>query len=103
MNEKGSLAVLCSATLGAQAAPMLGPIDGKDLPPTEIERVTMGATAPDFTLAKFGGGTATLSSLGGKKNVDLVFYHGYWCPFCGPHSRSCARCSMSRSRRKRNC
>ena len=76
------LAMLCSATLGAQGAPMMGPVDGKDLPPTEIERVALGATAPDFTLGKFGGGTTTLSSLRGKKDVVLVFYRGYWCPFC---------------------
>ena len=76
------IAMLCSGTLGAQAAPRLGPVDGKDLPPTEIERVALGAMAPDFTLAKFGGGTTTLSSLRGKKNVVLVFYRGYWCPFC---------------------
>ena len=61
---------------------MLGPVDGKELPPTEIERIALGATAPDFTLGKFGGGTTTLSSLRGKKNVVLVFYRGYWCPFC---------------------
>ncbi len=76
------LTMLWSATIGAQAAPLLGPADGKDLTPTEIERVTLGATAPDFTLSKFGGGTTTLSSLRGKKNVVLVFYRGYWCPFC---------------------
>jgi len=49
---------------------------------TDIERVAIGMAAPDFTLAKFGGGTTTLSSLRGKKNVVLVFYRGYWCPYC---------------------
>lgn len=66
----------------AQSPAMLGPVDGKDLAPTDIERVAVGAMAPDFTLAKFGGGTVTLSSLRGKKNVVLVFYRGYWCPYC---------------------
>jgi peroxiredoxin len=67
---------------GAQAAPALGPVDGRDMAPTEIDRVQVGARAPDFTLAKYGGGTTTLSSFRGKKTVVLVFYRGYWCPFC---------------------
>ncbi|MEO7360192.1 MAG: peroxiredoxin family protein [Gemmatimonadaceae bacterium] len=61
---------------------MLGPVDGKDLPPTDLERIAIGTSAPDFTLAKYGGGTTTLSSVKGKKNVVLVFYRGYWCPYC---------------------
>lgn len=69
-------------TIGAQSATMLGPVDGRDLVATEIERVAVGTMAPDFTLSKFGGGTTTLSSLRGKKNVVLVFYRGYWCPYC---------------------
>lgn len=74
--------VLPAHTVFAQAPAMLGPVDGKDMAATDIERVTVGAMAPDFTLAKFGGGTVTLSSLRGKKNVVLVFYRGYWCPYC---------------------
>ena len=66
----------------ASAQAMLGPVDGKDLPATDIERVAVGAMAPDFTLVRFGGGTTTLSSMRGKKNVVLVFYRGYWCPYC---------------------
>lgn len=66
----------------APAQSMLGPADGKDLPATDIERVGVGAMAPDFTLARVGGGTTTLSSMRGKKNVVLVFYRGYWCPYC---------------------
>ncbi|MEO7999698.1 MAG: peroxiredoxin family protein [Gemmatimonadaceae bacterium] len=61
---------------------MLGPVDGKDLAPTDLERIAVGMGAPDFTLAKYGGGTTTLSSFKGKKNVVLVFYRGYWCPYC---------------------
>lgn len=66
----------------AQAAAMLGPVDGKDLAPTEIERVAIGSRAPDFTLTRVGGGTTTLSSFRGRKNVVVVFYRGHWCPFC---------------------
>ena len=61
---------------------MMGPVDGKELAPTDIDRVAVGTAAPDFTLARMGGGSTTLSSYRGKKNVVLVFYRGYWCPFC---------------------
>ncbi|AMW06266.1 peroxiredoxin family protein [Gemmatimonas phototrophica] len=70
-----------TGTAHAQAA-MLGPVDGKELAPTDIERIVVGSTAPDFALGKFGGGTVTLSSLRGAKNVVLVFYRGFWCPYC---------------------
>lgn len=79
---------LAAATLVAPAyaqtttSTMLGPVDGKDMAETDIERVAVGAMAPDFTLARFGGGTTTLSSMRTKKNVVLVFYRGYWCPYC---------------------
>lgn len=65
-----------------RAQPRLGPADHRELPPTDIERVAVGAPAPDFTLARYGGGTVTLSQFRGQKNVVLVFYRGYWCPFC---------------------
>ena len=68
--------------LAAQKAPTLGPVNGRELEATEIERVAIGTPAPDFTLARFGGGTVTLSEFKGKKNVVLVFYRGYWCPYC---------------------
>lgn len=66
----------------AQRPAALGPSDGRDLQPTEIERVAIGSRAPDFTLRRMSGGTVTLSSFRGKKNVVLVFYRGYWCPYC---------------------
>jgi peroxiredoxin len=67
---------------GAQQPLPLGPAEGRDLAPTEIARVAIGASAPDFTLARHGGGTVTLSQFRGKKNVVLVFYRGHWCPYC---------------------
>lgn len=66
----------------APSSQLLGPVDGKDLAATDLERIAIGTAAPDFTLAKYGGGTTTLSSFEGKKNVVLVFYRGYWCPYC---------------------
>ncbi|WP_411282449.1 peroxiredoxin family protein [Gemmatimonas sp.] len=71
-----------STVAHAQSPSVLGPVDGKAMEPTDIERVAVGGMAPDFTLAKFGGGTTTLSSMRSKKNVVLVFYRGYWCPYC---------------------
>jgi hypothetical protein len=56
----------------------LGPKDGHDLPPTDLERVTVGTLAPDFSLPDLGGEVFTLSSLRGEKNVVLVFYRGHW-------------------------
>ncbi len=66
----------------AQQRPALGPTDGRDMEATDIDRVAIGQRAPDFTLARMGGGTTTLSSFRGKKNVVLVFYRGFWCPYC---------------------
>ncbi|MCJ7630163.1 MAG: redoxin domain-containing protein [Longimicrobiales bacterium] len=62
-----------------QAEPLtLGPRDGFDLPPTDLERVAVGAMAPDFSLRTTAGETLTLSAFRGAKNVVLVFYRGHW-------------------------
>lgn len=47
---------------------------------SKIEPITVGATAPDFTLADQNGKSVTISKIG--KPTVLVFYRGYWCPFC---------------------
>lgn len=62
----------------AMVEPMLGPVDGADLPGTDIERVQVGQSAPDFTLASLAGPNVTLSDYRGEKNVVLVFYRGHW-------------------------
>jgi hypothetical protein len=59
-------------------AMILGPKDGADLPPTDIERVAVGSVAPDFSLRTLAGETVTLSDFRGEKNVILVFYRGHW-------------------------
>jgi cytochrome oxidase Cu insertion factor (SCO1/SenC/PrrC family) len=56
----------------------LGPKDGADLPPTDLERVKVGDKAPDFTLENMDGQKLTLSEVYGKRNVVLVFYRGQW-------------------------
>src|SRR5258708_39689667 len=44
--------------------------------------VTVGEEAPDFTLKDTKGDPVTLSSARGKMPTVLVFFRGYWCPFC---------------------
>jgi hypothetical protein len=56
----------------------LGPKDGFDLPPTELDRVAVGTAAPDFSLRTLAGDTVTLSDFRGAKDVVLVFYRGHW-------------------------
>jgi cytochrome oxidase Cu insertion factor (SCO1/SenC/PrrC family) len=47
------------------------------LSPSDLNRVAVGAKAPDFELPTAEGQTVRLSSLQGK-NIILVFYRGYW-------------------------
>ena len=64
---------------GEEMKPLvLGPVDGRDLPATDLERVQVGQTAPDFSLRSLAGPVVTLSGFRGEKNVVLVFYRGYW-------------------------
>jgi len=44
--------------------------------------VQIGEIAPDFTLEDVQGRNVTLSAARGKTPVVLVFYRGYWCPYC---------------------
>jgi cytochrome oxidase Cu insertion factor (SCO1/SenC/PrrC family) len=56
----------------------LGPKDGANLAPTDLERVKVGQPAPDFALEDVNGKSVSLSDFRGKKSVVLVFYRGYW-------------------------
>ena len=71
-----SIAFLVLSIAVAQA--QLGPKDGGNLKPTDLERVNVGETAPDFTLENFVGNRISLSDFRGKENVILVFYRGHW-------------------------
>ncbi len=64
--------------LSAPASAQLGPKDGADLAPTDLNRIKVGQAAPDFTLQDSDGKALTLSDFRGKKSVVLVFYRGYW-------------------------
>jgi len=68
------LLLLSSAASHAQ----LGPKDGAELPPTDLDRIKVGEKAPDFTLENMDGKRVALSAYRGKKNVVLVFYRGHW-------------------------
>jgi hypothetical protein len=63
-----------------RAAPIveLGPTDGRELPPADLERVVVDSEAPDFALAALSGDTVTLSAFRSERNVVLVFYRGHW-------------------------
>lgn len=56
----------------------LGPVDGRDLPAADLERVAVGDRAPDFRLESLRGGAVTLSEFRGAKDVVLVFFRGHW-------------------------
>ncbi len=62
----------------ATRPPKLGPKDGEDLAPTELDRVKVGDLAPDFSLLSYSGDVITLSDYRGNRNVVLVFYRGHW-------------------------
>lgn len=56
----------------------LGPRDGVQLPPTDLDRVKPGDSAPDFTLEDQDGRPVTLSAFRNHLPVVLVFYRGHW-------------------------
>ncbi len=75
------LAILIIAFLTFSIVPahaQLGPKGGENLKPTDLERIKVGDTAPDFTLENVDGKLITLSNFRGDKNVVLVFYRGHW-------------------------
>ena len=44
--------------------------------------VSIGEEAPDFTLQDIEGRQVTLSAMTGRSVTVIVFYRGYWCPYC---------------------
>ncbi len=61
----------------SSAHAQLGPKDGAN-PPTDLDRVREGQSAPDFILEDIDGKKVSLSDFRGKKSVVLVFYRGQW-------------------------
>ena len=75
------LIVVCAFIVlmaGTAALAQLGPKDGPDLAPTDLNRIKVGQPAPDFSLEDVNAKVMTLSDFRGKKSVILVFYRGYW-------------------------
>ena len=47
-------------------------------------KLEVGMQAPDFSLPSIDGGQVSLGDFVGK-DIVLIFYRGYWCPFCVSH------------------
>jgi len=63
---------------GPESEIVLGPKDGLDLGPIDLDRVQVGDPAPDFSLTSLAGPVVTLSDFRSEQNVVLVFYRGHW-------------------------
>src|SRR5258706_2886589 len=66
----------------AQSGAALGVRSNKIDEPKRMEPVSVGEEAPDFTLEDMQGNHVALAAAKGKAPTVLVFYRGYWCPFC---------------------
>ena len=78
MKARHLAALALTLAITSPALAQLGPKEGANLAATEIERVKVGQSAPDFLLEDVDGRALTLSEFRGKKSVVLVFYRGYW-------------------------
>lgn len=58
-----------------EATPTLPPIDAAR---TDLNRVLVGSTAPDFALEDINSKVVKLADFRGKQNVILVFYRGHF-------------------------
>ena len=52
------------------------------------QSLSVGATAPDFSLPNATGEEVTLSKLLAQGPVVLAFYRGGWCPYCSIELRA---------------
>ena len=77
-NIRFTVGILVILLWTSAAYAQLGPKDGANLKPTDLERIKAGDMAPDFALENMDGNRITLSDFRGKKNVVLVFYRGHW-------------------------
>jgi len=82
MSFRSFAASLLLITCIAQAGAARGVRSNKIDEPKRAEPVSVGEEAPDFTLEDMQGNQVTLSAARGKASTVLVFYRGYWCPFC---------------------
>ena len=76
MNKALALLVIVSCAL---ASPLLSAAERQISEGAKRDTpVTVGDTAPDFTLEDQDGRRRSLSAQRGKQSVVLVFYRGYW-------------------------
>jgi cytochrome oxidase Cu insertion factor (SCO1/SenC/PrrC family) len=73
-----SLIIVCLVLSVVTSHAQLVPKDGTNLQPTDLERIKVGDTAPDFTLENLDGRRISLGDFRNKMNVVLVFYRGQW-------------------------
>lgn len=74
-----------TVTLGVALAGCAGKISADATPPIPAittTGLTVGSTAPAFTLASTDGDSTTLEELRGEGPKFVVFYRGDWCPIC---------------------
>lgn len=74
--------LLLLGQLGAMAQQQPATASGAVEETTRKTPVQIGETAPDFTLEDEAGRKVQLAAARGKMPVVLVFYRGWWCPFC---------------------
>ena len=77
MRLLASLLLLLISPAASIAQTTLGPVDGTDLSPYDLNRIVAGSMAPDFRLQDENGKVHQLSQYRGK-NVVLVMYRGFW-------------------------
>ena len=51
----------------------------------EAKPIEVGAAAPDAGLRDLGGDDVTLHAIIAGKPTVLIFYRGFWCPYCNAH------------------
>lgn len=77
--RRAALAAVLTST-AALPALAAAPAPGSPDDPRPRSYALIGQPAPDFALAKLGGGTARLGDYRGR--VLVVYFGGLWCPDC---------------------
>jgi|TARA_B110000259_G_scaffold180834_1_gene222049 peroxiredoxin len=88
VTKKNCLPLLCAIALLAACDndPVIDKAITSETGFTDVASVKLetGKLAPDFSLQSLNGDWVKLSQLRGDK-ILMIFYRGYWCPFCVGH------------------
>jgi peroxiredoxin len=88
VTKKNCLPLLCAIALLAACDndPVIDKAITSETGFTDVASVKLetGKLAPDFSLQSLNGDWVKLSQLRGEK-ILMIFYRGYWCPFCVGH------------------